>query len=90
MTRYLDCFSWFELDTFIFKLQVCEQLYTIVFYKIQKGNALVKTLHDHYDVLVAGGGQAGLIAAIVAAEKGARVCLLEGAPRPYRGGNTRH
>jgi len=50
----------------------------------------VKTLHDHYDVLVAGGGQAGLIAAIVAAEKGARVCLLEGAPRPYRGGNTRH
>ncbi|HBN52173.1 MAG TPA: hypothetical protein DD465_24060, partial [Thalassospira sp.] len=41
----------------------------------------MKTESDHYDVLVAGGGQAGLIAAIVAAEKGARVCLLEGAPR---------
>tara|TARA_R110000796_G_scaffold134956_2_gene250975 strand:- start:80221 stop:81609 length:1389 start_codon:yes stop_codon:yes gene_type:complete len=50
----------------------------------------VKTDHDHYDVLVAGGGQAGLIAAIVAAEKGARVCLIEGAPRTHRGGNTRH
>ncbi|KZB61437.1 FAD-dependent tricarballylate dehydrogenase TcuA [Thalassospira sp. MCCC 1A02491] len=50
----------------------------------------MKTHHDHYDVLVAGGGQAGLIAAIVAAEKGARVCVLEGAPRTHRGGNTRH
>jgi len=50
----------------------------------------VKTESDHYDVLVAGGGQAGLIAAIVAAEEGARVCLLEGAPRTHRGGNTRH
>ncbi len=50
----------------------------------------MKTESDHYDVLVAGGGQAGLIAAIVAAEKGARVCLLEGAPRTHRGGNTRH
>ena len=43
-----------------------------------------------FDVIVAGGGQAGLIAAIVAAEAGASVCLLEGAPRAYRGGNTRH
>ena len=43
-----------------------------------------------FDVVVAGGGQAGLIAAIVAAEAGAKVCLLEGAPKSYRGGNTRH
>lgn len=43
-----------------------------------------------YDVIVAGGGQAGIVAAIVAAEKGASVCLLEGAPRTHRGGNTRH
>ncbi|WP_309471266.1 FAD-dependent oxidoreductase [Thalassospira xiamenensis] len=50
----------------------------------------MKIESDHYDVLVAGGGQAGLIAAIVAAEKGARVCLLEGAPRTHRGGNTEY
>jgi tricarballylate dehydrogenase len=44
----------------------------------------------HFDVLVAGGGQAGIVAAICAAEKGAHVCVLEGAPRTHRGGNTRH
>lgn len=43
-----------------------------------------------YDVLVVGGGNAGLSAAICAAEAGASVLLLEGAPRAYRGGNTRH
>ena len=43
-----------------------------------------------FDLVVAGGGQAGLIAAIVAAEAGCSVCLLEGAPIEYRGGNTRH
>jgi len=43
-----------------------------------------------FDVLVVGGGHAGLTAAICAAEQGARVCLLEGAPRAYRGGNSRH
>ena len=50
----------------------------------------MKLQHEHYDVVIAGGGQAGIVAAIVAAEKGAKVCLLEGAPRSYRGGNTRH
>ena len=43
-----------------------------------------------YDVLVIGGGNAGLSAAIVAAEAGRSVCILEGAPRFYRGGNSRH
>jgi len=42
------------------------------------------------DVLIAGGGNAGLCAAIAAAEAGASVLLLESAPRPYRGGNSRH
>lgn len=42
------------------------------------------------DVLVAGGGNAGLCAALVAAEAGASVLLLEAAPRAYRGGNSRH
>ena len=44
----------------------------------------------HADVLVIGGGNAALCAAICAAEKGARVTLLERAPVPYRGGNSRH
>ncbi|WP_417212663.1 FAD-dependent tricarballylate dehydrogenase TcuA [Acinetobacter venetianus] len=46
--------------------------------------------NSKYDVVVVGGGQAGVIAAIVAAEAGASVCLLEGAPITHRGGNTRH
>ncbi len=44
----------------------------------------------NYDVLVIGGGQAGLTAAICAAELGATVCVLEAAPRSHRGGNSRH
>ncbi|NKN34685.1 FAD-dependent tricarballylate dehydrogenase TcuA [Marichromatium bheemlicum] len=41
-------------------------------------------------VLVAGGGTAALCAAISARRTGARVSLLEQAPRARRGGNTRH
>jgi len=44
----------------------------------------------HFDVIVVGGGNAGLCAAISAAEKGASVVLLERAPMQYRGGNSRH
>ena len=43
-----------------------------------------------WDVIVVGGGNAALCAAITGAEAGAQVLLLEGAPRPYRGGNSRH
>ncbi len=42
------------------------------------------------DVAVIGGGNAALSAALTAAEAGARVVVLERAPRPFRGGNTRH
>ena len=42
------------------------------------------------DVLVVGGGNAGLCAAIEAAKTGARVILAEAAPRHSRGGNSRH
>ena len=45
---------------------------------------------EHYDIAVVGGGNAALCAAITAAEAGARVIILEGAPEPYRGGNSRH
>ena len=42
------------------------------------------------DVLVIGGGNAALCAAISASRAGASVLVLEGAPKFYRGGNTRH
>src|ERR671916_125346 len=42
------------------------------------------------DVLVAGGGNAGLCSAISARRAGASVLVVEAAPKFYRGGNTRH
>jgi tricarballylate dehydrogenase len=42
------------------------------------------------DVLVVGGGNAALCAAIAARRDGASVLVLEAAPKFYRGGNTRH
>ena len=43
-----------------------------------------------WDVIIVGGGNAGLCAAIEAAEAGAKALILEVAPKPYRGGNSRH
>lgn len=45
---------------------------------------------ETWDIAVIGGGNAALCAAITAAEAGARVLILETAPKPYRGGNSRH
>ena len=42
------------------------------------------------EVLVIGGGNAALCAAMTAREAGADVLLLECAPREFRGGNSRH
>ncbi|APV52256.1 FAD-binding dehydrogenase [Betaproteobacteria bacterium GR16-43] len=42
------------------------------------------------EVLVLGGGNAGLCAALMAREAGASVVLVEWAPPAYRGGNSRH
>jgi tricarballylate dehydrogenase len=53
-------------------------------------SASVADLGRRYDVLVIGGGNAGLCAAVTARESGAGVLLLECAPRHYRGGNSRH
>jgi tricarballylate dehydrogenase len=47
-------------------------------------------LNQRYDVLVVGGGNAGLCAAITARRSGARVLLLESAIKDFRGGNSRH
>jgi len=47
-------------------------------------------MNGKFDVLVIGGGNAALCAAISARRAGASVLVLEGAPKFYRGGNTRH
>lgn len=43
-----------------------------------------------WDVVVVGGGNAGLVAALRANDLGARVLVVERAPRYLRGGNSRH
>jgi tricarballylate dehydrogenase len=47
-------------------------------------------LSDNTDVLVLGGGNAALCAALEARRAGARVTLVECAPKAFRGGNSRH
>src|SRR4051794_36593615 len=47
-------------------------------------------LTKKYDLLIAGGGNAALCAAIAAARSGASVLVVEMASKFYRGGNTRH
>ncbi len=47
-------------------------------------------LSQTFDVLVIGGGNAALCAAMTAREAGAGVLLLECAPKDFRGGNSRH
>lgn len=47
-------------------------------------------LSQTFDVLVIGGGNAALCAAMTAGEAGATVLVLESAPKDFRGGNSRH
>jgi tricarballylate dehydrogenase len=43
-----------------------------------------------WDVLVIGGGNAALCAAVTARLAGCSVLLIDSAPKPFRGGNSRH
>ena len=47
-------------------------------------------MEQETDIVVIGGGNAALCAAITAAEAGSKVLILETAPKAYRGGNSRH
>jgi tricarballylate dehydrogenase len=55
-----------------------------------KTGSVPSELARKYDVLVIGGGNAALCAAISARRSGVSVLVLEAAPKFYRGGNTRH
>jgi tricarballylate dehydrogenase len=48
------------------------------------------SLNQPWDVVVVGGGNAALVAALAARKAVSRVLLIERAPRAFRGGNTRH
>ena len=53
-------------------------------------NATQSLFEKSWDIVVIGGGNAGVCAAITAAERGCSVLVIETAPREFRGGNTRH
>jgi len=48
------------------------------------------TFARSYDLLVLGGGNAALCAALTARAQGLSVLVAEAAPKPFRGGNSRH
>ena len=49
---------------------------------------MMNSMNGAYDVIVVGGGNAAMCAALAAAEDGARVLVLERAPEAERGGNS--
>lgn len=51
---------------------------------------MTKDQSSTYDILIVGGGNAALCAAMTAREAGARVLMLETSPKVFRGGNSRH
>jgi tricarballylate dehydrogenase len=51
---------------------------------------MVLASQKNFDVIVIGGGNAGLSAALAAREQGCEVLIIERAPKHMRGGNSRH
>ncbi len=47
-------------------------------------------LSQVYDILIIGGGNAALCAAMTAGRDGRKILILEAAPKEFRGGNSRH
>jgi tricarballylate dehydrogenase len=54
------------------------------------GPAAPTWTRQSWPVVVIGGGNAAVVAALAAADLGARVLVLERAPKHMRGGNSRH
>lgn len=57
---------------------------------MSNNNRSMADFTKNYDVLVIGGGNAALCAAMSAREAGASVLVLEASPEDFRGGNSRH
>ncbi|MGE3268962.1 MAG: FAD-dependent tricarballylate dehydrogenase TcuA [Chloroflexota bacterium] len=57
---------------------------------MRDGRSGTTTIPQSIDVLVLGGGNAAMCAALSARSEGAEVLVLEGAPEHFRGGNSRH
>lgn len=54
------------------------------------GPSISSIAETAWDIVVIGAGNAGVCAAITAAERGCAVLVIDSAPRDMRGGNTRH
>src|SRR5688572_32681836 len=50
----------------------------------------LRQMNPSYDIVVVGGGNAALCAALEARRAGCTVLILEAAPKYLRGGNSRH
>ncbi len=57
---------------------------------MRDGQTGTQRIPESVDVLVIGGGNAAMCAALAARHEGASVLVLEGAPEHFRGGNSRH
>ena len=66
------------------------QLHTMYQGGLMPKTSIQSIVKKSWDVIVIGGGNAGVTAAITAAERSCSVLVIDTAPRDMRGGNTRH